>query len=44
MFGLACYAMEMIATATPRYDIARFGTEIFHARGRFGRMECHLRR
>ena len=25
MFGLACCAMEMIATAMPRYDIARFG-------------------
>ena len=31
MFGLAFCAMEMIATATPRYDIARFGAEIFRA-------------
>jgi len=31
MFGLACCAMEMIATAAPRYDIARFGAEIFRA-------------
>ncbi|HKZ50589.1 MAG TPA: NADH-quinone oxidoreductase subunit B family protein [Dehalococcoidia bacterium] len=31
MFGLACCAIEMIATATPRYDIARFGSEIFRA-------------
>lgn len=28
-FGLACCAIEMIATAMPRYDIARFGAEIF---------------
>jgi NADH-quinone oxidoreductase subunit B len=31
MFGLACCAMEMIATATPRYDLARFGAELFRA-------------
>ncbi len=28
-FGLACCAIEMIATAMPRFDIARFGAEVF---------------
>ncbi len=30
-FGLACCAIEMIATAASRYDIARFGSELFRA-------------
>ena len=30
-FGLACCAIEMIATAAARFDIARFGSEIFRA-------------
>jgi NADH-quinone oxidoreductase subunit B len=28
MFGLACCAIEMIATAASRYDMARFGMEV----------------
>jgi NADH-quinone oxidoreductase subunit B len=30
-FGLACCAIEMIATAAARADIARFGAEVFRA-------------
>src|SRR3989454_1250604 len=30
-FGLACCAIEMIATAQARFDIARFGSEAFRA-------------
>lgn len=30
-FGLACCAIEMIATSMARYDIARFGSEVFRA-------------
>ncbi len=28
-FGLACCAIEMIATASARFDMARFGSEVF---------------
>lgn len=30
-FGLACCAIEMICTASARFDIARFGAELFRA-------------
>ena len=28
--GLACCAIELMATASPRFDIARFGAEVMH--------------
>src|SRR5215813_10205788 len=31
LFGLACCAIEMIATAASRYDLARFGMEVMRA-------------
>ena len=30
-FGLACCAIEMMATGASRYDLARFGSELFRA-------------
>ena len=30
-FGLACCAIEMMATGGPRYDLGRFGMEVFRA-------------
>ncbi len=35
-FGLACCAIEMIATAGSRYDMARFGAEVFRPSPRQG--------
>lgn len=31
LFGLACCAIEMIAVGTARFDIARYGSELFRA-------------
>jgi NADH-quinone oxidoreductase subunit B len=31
LFGLACCAIEMIASGTSRHDIARYGSELFRA-------------
>lgn len=30
-FGLACCAIEMMATMDPRFDLSRFGSEVFRA-------------
>ncbi len=30
-FGLACCAIEMMALPSPRYDVARFGSEVFRS-------------
>jgi NADH-quinone oxidoreductase subunit B len=30
-FGIACCAIEMIVTTSPRFDLSRFGAEVFRA-------------
>src|ERR1043165_2486779 len=37
-FGLACCAIEMMATTDARHDLARFGSEAFRARPPQGRV------
>ena len=36
--GLACCAIEMMAAGTPRFDMARFGLEVFRASPRHSDM------
>ena len=36
-FGLACCAIEMMTAGGPRYDLARFGMEVFRASPAAGR-------
>src|SRR5580700_4579777 len=37
-FGLACCAIEMIAASMARFDIARFGSEVFRPSPRQARL------
>ena len=42
-FGLACCAIEMMATGAGRYDLARFGMEVFRASPAAGRPDDRRR-
>ena len=41
-FGLACCAIEMMAAGAGRYDLARFGMEVFRASPRQALSLIHI--